>query len=52
VAIGLGAGQSNQRSNTICINATGSNLNIPVGVTGGFYLAPIRYESLDVHILR
>ena len=46
VAIGNKAGQSNQGLNTICINATGQDLFTKdingVGVTGGFFVKPIR----------
>jgi hypothetical protein len=43
IAIGNGAGQSNQKANTIAINASGSPLN-PTR-SNGCYIAPIAYPN-------
>lgn len=44
VAIGSLAGDSGQADNTIILNASGSALNGNVGVTGCFYVKPIRTD--------
>ena len=44
VAIGAFAGQTDQAANTIILNASGVALNGNPGVTGGFYVAPIRQD--------
>jgi hypothetical protein len=47
VAIGYGAGFTGQGDNTIVINADGEYLNTQTGVTGAFYVAPIRADIVD-----
>jgi hypothetical protein len=42
IAIGNSAGQSNQPENTIILNATGNVQNGAIGVSGAFYVDPIR----------
>ena len=44
IAIGSGAGATNQPANTIILNASGSAVNGNAGVTGCFYVSPIRQD--------
>jgi len=45
IAIGNKAGKINQENNTIIINSSGNDFNGATGITGAFYLKPIREVS-------